>query len=52
MKRFPIHAATILLIVAVGLSGALAASVNTYIKQLKDKDPKVRAEAALELCGG
>jgi HEAT repeat protein len=37
---------------AFALSAFAGQSVDTYIKQLKDKDPVVRANAAYELsCG-
>ncbi len=52
MRRFLLCAllGTLLSIFAVTL--ALASSIDTHIKNLKDKDPEVRAKAAYELgCG-
>jgi HEAT repeat protein len=43
------HTAILLLCSVLGLSGALAASSDEYLEQLKDKDPEVRANAAYEL---
>jgi HEAT repeat protein len=40
------------ILLAVGSLSAVAGSVETYIKQLKDKNPAVRARAAHELGGG
>ena len=49
MKRICWHVSLLLCSIAVGFSGALAASSDEYITQLKDSDPEVRAKAAYEL---
>ena len=49
MKRLLWHVSILLCNMSVGFSGALAASSDEYIAQLKDKDPEVRAKAAYEL---
>ena len=49
MKRLLWHVLILLCSMAFGFSGALAASSDEYIEQLKDKDPEVRAKAAYEL---
>ena len=52
MRRLPIHAAIAVLSILIGFSGVWAESTDTYIKQLKDKDPDIRVKAAFELsCG-
>jgi hypothetical protein len=52
MRRLPMHTAIVVLSILIGFSGVWAESTDTYIKQLKDKDPKIRAKAAFELsCG-
>ncbi len=52
MRRFLLRVAfgTVLSIIALTL--AFASSIDTHIKNLKHKDPEVRAKAAYELgCG-
>lgn len=52
MRRLPLHAAIVVLSILIGFSGVWAGSTDTYIKQLKDKNPEIRAKAAYELsCG-
>jgi len=49
MKRLIIFITVLFLGTATGLAGASGETVDTYIKQLKDNDPVVRANAAYEL---
>ncbi|MFH1113995.1 MAG: hypothetical protein V1792_08745 [Pseudomonadota bacterium] len=52
MRRFLLHVllGTVLSVFAV--MSASASAIDTHIKNLKDKDPEVRATAAYELgCG-
>ena len=52
MRRLPIRTTIVVLSILIGFSSVWAGSTDTYIKQLKDKDPGVRAKAAYELsCG-
>jgi HEAT repeat protein len=49
MKRLIAYVTVLLVSTATGLAGASGETVDTYIKQLKDNDPSVRANAAYEL---
>ena len=52
MNRSAIHALVMALTLALGVPGAFANSVDTFIQHLKDKDPEVRSKAAYEFCYG
>jgi len=52
MNRSAMHALVIALTLVLGVSGAFANSVETFIQHLKDKDPEVRTKAAYEFCYG
>jgi hypothetical protein len=52
MKRFLIFVTTFSLLFGISVFQASALDVDKYIKDLKQSDPKVRANAAHELgCG-
>jgi HEAT repeat protein len=52
MTRWFISLGSVLLAIVLGLSVALAAAVEEDLQRLKDKDPEVRAAAAVDLsCG-
>jgi len=52
MKRSAIAASVILAVLTVWVCTAVADTTDSYINQLKDPNPDVRAKAAFELsCG-